>query len=64
MKRGKILSRKVAIRCKTCGNTLGTFEFNGYITFDYKCKKCKERNTGIIREHKKKQGSNLEKGGK
>ena len=54
MKRRKILSRKVAIKCKTCGNTLGTFEFNGYITFDYKCKKCKQRNTGVIREHKKK----------
>lgn len=64
MKRGKNLSRKVAIRCRTCGNTLGTFEFNGYITFDYKCKKCKQRNTGVIKEHKKKQGSNLEKGGK
>ena len=62
--RRKILSRKVLIRCRTCGNTLGTFEFNGYITFDYKCKKCKQRNTGVIREHKKKQGSNLEKGGK
>jgi putative hydrogenase nickel insertion protein hypA len=48
------LSRKIAIRCKTCRNTLGTFEFNGYITFDYKCKKCKQRNTGVIREHKKK----------
>nr|DAK37442.1 MAG TPA: zinc-ribbon domain protein [Caudoviricetes sp.] len=48
------MSRKIKIKCKTCGNTLGTFEFNGYITFDYKCKKCKQRNTGVIREHKKK----------
>ena len=51
---GTELSRKIVIRCRTCGNTLGTFEFNGYITFDYKCKKCKQRNTGVIKEHKKK----------
>ncbi len=44
---GTELSRKIVIRCRTCGNTLG-------ITFDYKCKKCKQRNTGVIREHKKK----------
>ena len=49
---GKGLAREVAIKCKTCGNTLGTFKFEGKLTFDYKCKKCKQKNVGVITEKK------------
>lgn len=46
--------RKIVLKCKCCGNTIGTFTFEKRLDYGLKCKKCKYKNIGTITEHKKK----------
>jgi phage FluMu protein Com len=39
---------KIEIRCKTCGKLHMEMEVNGKVKYDFKCKKCKMQNIGII----------------
>ena len=39
---------KIEIRCKTCGKLHMEIEVEGKVKYDFKCKKCKTQNIGII----------------
>ena len=39
---------KIEIRCKTCGKLHMEIEVEGKVKYDFKCKKCKNQNIGII----------------
>ena len=39
---------KIEIRCKTCGKLHMEIEVEGKVKYDFKCKKCKIQNVGII----------------
>ena len=46
-KRGMIMI-KIEIRCRTCGKLHMEVEVEGRIKYDFKCKKCKTQNIGVI----------------
>ena len=39
---------KIEIRCKTCGKLHMEIEVEGKVKYDFKCKKCKTQNVGVI----------------
>ena len=42
------------LRCKTCGCFVTNFKIKGKFEYDFICKRCKQKNTGIIISHDKK----------
>jgi phage FluMu protein Com len=39
---------KIEIRCKTCGKLHMEIEVEGRVKYDFKCKRCKNTNIGVI----------------
>ncbi len=39
---------KIEIRCKTCGKLHMEVEIEGKLKYDFRCKKCKNQNIGVI----------------
>jgi phage FluMu protein Com len=39
---------KIQIRCKTCGKLHMEIEVEGKVNYDFKCKRCKNTNIGVI----------------
>ncbi len=38
----------IEIRCKTCGKLHMEVKVIGQIEYDFKCKRCKQKNIGVI----------------
>lgn len=39
---------EIEIKCKTCGKIHDVLELEGKLKYDFKCRKCRTRNIGVI----------------